>query len=287
MASLSDKITDVRNAARPTSARVSSSRNAEGNTLACDNLSGWPTASKVHFVTYQLDSNSNPVAGTQLDAQGIVSGNNITSFEVIDGTDNGNSTGDVVEMLPTAAWAQDLADALLASHNRDGTLKDEAVDDPDMLGDEVVTTPKIDNGAVIPDKLSLGLGSSVVATSETTTATSYTDLATAGPSVTVTVGANGILLIIWGAEMANNTANAFAEMSFTLSGANTLAADDTRALRFQAYAGGAIGEYSRVRILTGLNPGSTTVTAKYAVQTGGGGSGTGTFLNREIFAIPL
>lgn len=89
--------------------------------MACDNLSGWPTASKVHFVTYRVDSSSNPVAGTQLDCYGIVSGNSITSFTVIDGTDLGNSVGDYVEMLPTAAWGQDLADALTNEHNRNGT----------------------------------------------------------------------------------------------------------------------------------------------------------------------
>jgi len=119
-ASTGDKITDVRNAARPNSARVSSGRSSGGTTLACDSLSGWPTASKVHFVTYQIDSNSNPVAGTQLDCYGIVSGNSISSFTVIDGTDNGNSVNDVVEMLPTAAWAQDLADALTSQHSRTG-----------------------------------------------------------------------------------------------------------------------------------------------------------------------
>lgn len=122
-ASTSDKITDTRNAGRPNSARVSSLRSAGGTTLACDNLTGWPTASKVHFVTYQIDSNSNPVPGTQIDAYGIVSGNSIGSFTVVDGTDSGNSVGDIVEMLPTAAWAQDLADALTTLFNRDGTWK--------------------------------------------------------------------------------------------------------------------------------------------------------------------
>lgn len=122
-ASTGDKIVDVRNAARPNSTTVFSPRAAAGNTLSCTLLTGWPIASKVHFVTYQIDSSSNPIAGTQLDCSGIVSGNTITSFSVIDGNDTGNSIGDVVEMLPTAAWAQDLADALTASHNRDGTPK--------------------------------------------------------------------------------------------------------------------------------------------------------------------
>lgn len=146
-ASPNDLITDVRNAARPNSARVTSGRSAEGTTLACDNLTGWPTASKVHFVTYQIDSNSNPVAGTQLDCEGIVSGNNISSFTVNDGNDTGNAVNDVVEMLPTAAWGQDLADALMASHDRDGTLKDGAVDADDVLADGIITFPKLTTGA--------------------------------------------------------------------------------------------------------------------------------------------
>jgi len=120
MASTADKITDTRNAARPNSARATGTRSSGGSSLACDNLTGWPTASKVHFVTYTIDSNSNPVAGTQLDCYGIVSGNTINSFNVVDGTDNGNSVGDVVEMLPTAAWGQDLADAIEQEHDRQG-----------------------------------------------------------------------------------------------------------------------------------------------------------------------
>lgn len=119
-ASTSDKITDTRNAARPSSARVTSPRNAGGTSLVCDDLSGWSTASKVHFVTYRLDSSSNVVAGSQLDCSGIVSGNTINSLTVIDGTDAGSSVNDVVEMLPTAAWGQDLADALTSQHTRTG-----------------------------------------------------------------------------------------------------------------------------------------------------------------------
>lgn len=120
-ASTQDKITDVRNAARPNSARVTSARSAAGVTLACDNLVGWPTASKVHLITYSVDSNSEIVDGTQLDCYGIVSGNNLTSFVVVDGNDTGHAIGDYVEMVPTAAWGQDLADALTNEHNRTGT----------------------------------------------------------------------------------------------------------------------------------------------------------------------
>ena len=121
MASLTDKITDVRNGARPISARVITARSIGGTTLHCNALTGWPTASKVHFVTYQIDASSNPIDGTQLDCVGIVSGADITQFTVLDGTDGGSSVGDVVEMLPTASWGQDLADALTKEHDRDGS----------------------------------------------------------------------------------------------------------------------------------------------------------------------
>lgn len=159
MASLLDRITDTRNAARPNSARATGTRSSGGTSLACDSLSGWPTASKVHFVTYQIDSNSNPVAGTQLDCYGIVSGNTIGSFTMVDGTDTGNQVNDVVEMLPTAAWGQDLADALNAEHNRDGTHSDITADTLVIgtgttlpAGD--IGTADIANGAVTGQKLS-------------------------------------------------------------------------------------------------------------------------------------
>lgn len=141
-ASTTDKITDVRNAARPNSARVSTSRVAGGTNLACNSLIGWPTASKVHFVTYQIDSNSNPISSTQLDCTGIVVSNTLTNVEILDGTDGGNAVGDVVEMLPTAAWGQDLADALLVTLERTGTLKDDIVTTSKIL-DSAVTTAKI------------------------------------------------------------------------------------------------------------------------------------------------
>lgn len=128
MASLNDKITDTRNAARPVSARVTVSRSPGGATLQCNGLTGWPTDSKVHFVTYSINTNDELIDGTQLDCEGIVSGSNITSFTVNDGTDSGNIIGDVVEMLPTAAWGQDLADALMNEHNRDGTHSDITAD---------------------------------------------------------------------------------------------------------------------------------------------------------------
>lgn len=126
---MAEKFSDVRNGARPNSARASGTRSAGGPSLTCDSLAGWPTTPRlVHFVTYQIDSNSDPVVGTQLDCTGIVTSNTINSITVIDGNDTGNSVNDVVEMLPTANWAQTLAEGLTAEHNRDGTHKNITTD---------------------------------------------------------------------------------------------------------------------------------------------------------------
>lgn len=162
MASLSDKVTDTRNAGRPQSATVTIARNIGATTLSCNALTGWPTASKVHFVTYQVDTNGNPVAGTQLDCYGIVSGTDITQIVVVDGTDGGNALGDTVEMLPTAAWGQDLADALTTSLDRTGVIKDGAVSSATMLASDVVTTSKILDANVTNAKLAGSITSSKI-----------------------------------------------------------------------------------------------------------------------------
>lgn len=161
MADLSDRITDVRNATRPVSTTVASPRTAGGTTLTAAALTGWPTASKVHGVTYQIDSNSNPVAGTQIDFSGIVSGSTITQFTVLDGTDTGNSIGDVVEMLPTASWAQDLADALTNQHTRTGGHKNVTTDtlvvsSSTTLPAGDIGTADLASGAVTFSKLAAG-----------------------------------------------------------------------------------------------------------------------------------
>lgn len=333
MADVLDKITDVRNAARPNSARVSSGRSAGGSTLSCDNLTGWPTASKVHFVTYQIDSNSNPVAGTQLDCYGIRSGNDITNFTVVDGTDSGNAVNDVVEMLPTAAWGQDLADALTAEHDRQGrhtdvtaesiTLADaidvgdsflgirdssdnellkftkttNAINEITVKNASVGTGPEVQaTGADSNINLKLvpkgtgrvevngagAAGTNTVATSQTTTSTSYTDLATGGPAATVTIGASGMALVIISATCANANASGYAIAGYAVSGANTAAATDAKSVLMRSETAAEEGNYCNTFLETGLTAGSTTFTMKYRCV-----SGTAQFQRRFITVIPL
>ena len=71
-------------------------------------------------------------------------------------------------------------------------------------------------------------------------------------------------------------------MSFAGTGANTITAIDANALN---QAGSAQQRASATTILSGLTPGSTTLTAKYKVS--GGGAASCQFATRSIYAIPL
>lgn len=140
-----------------------------------------------------------------------------------------------------------------------------------------VKTSNYQNASVTADKLATGAATSVVAASEITASATYVALATA-QSTTVTVGANGLLLVGVGAQISNSGANTSAA-SFALSGANTLAAGDQNSV---ANTGTAAFILGRSVLLTGLTPGSTTVTMLFKST-----SGTATFVNRNIYAIPL
>lgn len=122
-----------------------------------------------------------------------------------------------------------------------------------------------------------------VATDEATTSNTYTDLTTAGPAVTVTIGASGRALVIITAEITPSGSDDVA-MSFAVSGASTVSASDVRALRIQ---GLAVGTHklraSATTLLTGLTAGSNTFTAKYRTSNGVSMS----FANRDIAVIPL
>lgn len=118
------------------------------------------------------------------------------------------------------------------------------------------------------------------AAAETTTSTSFVDLATVGPSVTVTTGTKAFVYLRAGME--NSAANSACHMAFDISGATTSASSLNRAI---TTAG--LGAASRMRIGAGifvdfLVAGSNTFTAKYSVS-----ANTGTFVTRELSVIPL
>jgi hypothetical protein len=124
--------------------------------------------------------------------------------------------------------------------------------------------------------------SAIVATSESTTSTSYTSLTTAGPAVTVTTGTTAIVILT--AQIWNTEVNRAAYMGYTVSGASTVAADDARALIHTSATASAALRASQIFFQTGLTAGSNTFTAQYKKE---GGSGSANFRDRQIVVIPL
>lgn len=120
-AGINDRFTEATNGTRPVPTTLTALRAVAATSISCGALTGWPTATAVHFIIYTTDVNGNKVAGSQIDCKGIVSGTTIGSIVYKAGTDNGNSIGAVVEAAPTAAWANDMADGIAAQHNQDGT----------------------------------------------------------------------------------------------------------------------------------------------------------------------
>lgn len=120
-----------------------------------------------------------------------------------------------------------------------------------------------------------------VSTQETTTSTSYTALTTAGPTVaSLTTGTQALVAIT--AACGNNTAGQNSYMSVAVSGATTLAAADTTALRYQAFGANSRHRSSTVHLFTGLTAGANTFTSQYKVD-----AGTGLWFDRHLVVVPL
>jgi len=182
-AALTDKLTSTKNSTNPVVTTVASVRSISGTSLSCVSLGGWPTATKVHFITYQKTVAGAIDKTTQCDWEGIVSGTTIGSLSLDGGTDAGNAVGDFVEMEPTATWAQDLYSFGSKEHNTDGTHSNVTVGG--TLGVTGVATftaiPVLPAGAI-----ALGYA---VATSNQGSITIETDLT--GLATTVTVPSGG------------------------------------------------------------------------------------------------
>lgn len=116
---------------------------------------------------------------------------------------------------------------------------------------------------------------------ESRTSTSFGDMTTPGPTITVNTGTKA--LVIWGANMRCDTASQFAIMGVTVSGATLISASDTRSVAFQQTATdtGQITQMCWTELYT-LNPGSNTFTCKYRTT-----AGTSIFSRRRLTVIPF
>lgn len=130
MAAISDKITKTMDIGNPTTTTVASQRSAGATELRAVSLDGWQQQTAMHFSTYRLNSQGEYIDGSQTDWKGVVNlqANAIVNIKRVGGAeDSGNLVGDIIEAMPTAAWADDLADALLIHHDTGGNLKPETI----------------------------------------------------------------------------------------------------------------------------------------------------------------
>lgn len=120
-----------------------------------------------------------------------------------------------------------------------------------------------------------------VLTDQTTTSATYGDLATVGPSVTLT-STGTVALVLWSCmQYVSSEASYGSAMSFEISGATTLAVTDNYKL---AATEGPIGEGAancQFAVVT-ITPGSNTYKCKYRV---GNAAVTGHFINRHIWVL--
>lgn len=256
----------------------------------------WPADTGVTFAIDEVDSNGLRVSGTYNVFRGkVAGGTQIDEVTYVGGDTNRNySAGATTRVYILVSSYRDnrFTDGVLVSHEQDGTLKAGAVDNAAVLANDVVETAKIKDlnvttakyadASVTPDKLATGAQQALVATSQTTTSTSFTDLATTTDTVTATIGANGLALIIISAKINNTDSAAGGFVGVAISGANTVAASEANSLNLRNSTGAPDSQTSWTYLHTGLTPGSTTFKLKYRVT-----AGTGTFTNRRIMVIPL
>lgn len=119
-----------------------------------------------------------------------------------------------------------------------------------------------------------------VATDQSTTSTSFTDLATVGPTVTVDTGTT--VMVFYATGCYNSGANNLMEMSYAVSGSTTIAAASTNAALIDGIVANNIPRISSFQLVSGLTEGANTFTAKYRTS-----AGTANFFNRELVVIPI
>lgn len=121
--------------------------------------------------------------------------------------------------------------------------------------------------------------------SQTTTNAVFGDnLITVGPTVTLNTGSQALVTLT--SFMANNTVGQGCYMAFAVSGATTIAATAERSLRLMSSNANERNRASAVVWQTGLNIGSNTFKAQYAVVTTTGAN-VGDWDEREIAVLPL
>lgn len=121
---------------------------------------------------------------------------------------------------------------------------------------------------------------STTLTSESTATTTYTDLATAGPTASVNCGSKCLVFIT--ARTENSLSNSASYVGYEISGATSRAATDNEAIEDDGRTAANSVRWSVASLATGLTPGVNNFTLKYRA-----GSGTATFASRQVIVFPF
>ena len=124
----------------------------------------------------------------------------------------------------------------------------------------------------------LTTATATVATSQSTSSVTYTDLATAGPAVTLTTGTK--VLVFTNTEVST-AAGRYVFADFAISGATTRAASDDTCIKMGTDADSMQTRNGVANLMT-VTAGSNTFTMKYRVN-----AGTNSFANRSIVVVAL
>lgn len=125
---------------------------------------------------------------------------------------------------------------------------------------------------------SITTATATVATSQSTSSATYTDLATAGPAVTLTTGTK--VLVFTNTEVST-AAGRYVFADFAISGATTRAASDDTCIKMGTDADSMQSRNGVANLMT-VTAGSNTFTMKYRVN-----AGTNSFINRSIVVVAL
>jgi hypothetical protein len=120
-------------------------------------------------------------------------------------------------------------------------------------------------------------GYDYISTSQTTTSTSYTNLSTVGPTVTLATGTQVLLII--SCKLSQTTVGTVPRVSFAVSGASTIAAPGWGLLMDVQSSTMMTCSQMYVQDVTA---GTNTFQLKYKVD-----ANTGTFATRRLIVIPF
>lgn len=123
--------------------------------------------------------------------------------------------------------------------------------------------------------------SATVPTLQTRSLSSYGDLTTVGPEVSIQTGTKALVTV--GSRISNSNAAAAGVASFAISGATTVAAGDPTAVWASSSVASNVDQQSFTSLATGLTAGINIFTMKYKQSSGG----TASFDERWISVVGI